>query len=290
MAETIKLFLMDDTPTGSIKCTIDGRIEVVYKIPRTEIENFKNRPDLKSSGVYFLFGISDKTGSSVVYVGQAGNRGTGDGILERLLEHKKNPDKDYWSEAVVFTTANNSFGPTEISFLENKFYTLAKAANRYEVKNGNTPSLGNVTEETESALNKSIHYVRIIMGTLGHNVFEPLVEIPHGETADELPKFYLSRKLKSLGATLKAAGKQTAEGFVVLKGSQISPKEDSTIPAIVKNARSNAKISADNILLEDVLLPSPSGAAMMVIGKSANGLTEWKTKTGVTLKDFETNS
>ena len=66
-----------------------------------------------------MFGVSDTTGKPVVYVGQAGNRKNGEGILNRLLEHKRNPKEDYWTEAVVFTTSNNSFGPTEISYLEN---------------------------------------------------------------------------------------------------------------------------------------------------------------------------
>ena len=41
------------------------------------------------------------------------------------------------------------------------------------------------------------------------------------------------------------------------------------------------------VLQEDVLFSSPSGAAMFVIGKSANGLTSWKNSEGVTLKDME---
>jgi len=35
------------------------------------------------------------------------------------------------------------------------------------------------------------------------------------------------------------------------------------------------------------LLSSPSYAAMFVIGKSANGLTSWKTSDGRSLKDIE---
>ena len=58
------------------------------------------------------------------------HRKNGEGILNRLQEHKRNPEKDYWTEAVVFTTSNNSFGPTEISYLENRFCNLAIAANQ----------------------------------------------------------------------------------------------------------------------------------------------------------------
>ena len=71
--------------------------------------------------MYFLFGTDEDTGDSVVYVGQTGVRKNGEGILYRLQEHKRKAEKDYWTEAVVFTTSNNSFGPTEISRLENAF-------------------------------------------------------------------------------------------------------------------------------------------------------------------------
>ncbi len=38
---------------------------------------------------------------------------------------------------------------------------------------------------------------------------------------------------------------------------------------------------------EDYVFSSPSTAAMVVLGRNANGLTEWKLKNGKTLKEFE---
>lgn len=136
--KSINLFLMDGTAGGRIKCTLANWTGVAYKIPRTEIDMCKERADLKQSGVYFLFGESDQTGDNMVYIGQAGVRKNGEGILYRLQEHKRNPDKDYWTEAVVFTTSNNSFGPTEISYLENRFCKLSIEAKRYDVKKGDS--------------------------------------------------------------------------------------------------------------------------------------------------------
>ena len=52
----------------------------------------------------------------------------------RLQEHKSNLEKDYWNEAIVFTTQNDALGPTEISYLENKFCSMANLAGRYIVK------------------------------------------------------------------------------------------------------------------------------------------------------------
>jgi hypothetical protein len=123
-----------------------------------------------------LFGVDDESGASVVYIGQASVRKNGEGVLFRLQEHKRNAEKDYWTEAVVFTTSNNLFGPTEISWLENRFCTLATEAKRYAVKNGNDPNIGNVTKEKQSELEEFVEYAKIVMGVLGHRVFEPISE------------------------------------------------------------------------------------------------------------------
>ena len=72
--KNINLFLMDGDASGRIKCTLANWTGVAYKIPRTEIEKCKNREDLKWSGVYFLFGVSDDTGESIAYIGQASGR------------------------------------------------------------------------------------------------------------------------------------------------------------------------------------------------------------------------
>jgi hypothetical protein len=292
--KSINLFLMDGTPNGRIKCTIANWTGVAYKIPRTDLDKCKGRNDLSQSGVYFLFGTSDETGENVVYIGQAGVRKNGEGILYRLQEHKRNPDKDYWTEAVVFTTSNNSFGPTEISYLENRFCAMAVDAKRYVVKNGNDPTLGNITEEKESELEEFIDNAKLVMGTLGHKVFEKLTDIiPRGELSDTYNNnellLFLNRKSRKSGITIDAKCKQTTEGFVVLKGSLIETIDSDSIPPGIKDSRRKARIDENGILQEDVLFRSPSYAAAFVVGGHANGLIEWKTKDGRTLKEKEQN-
>ena len=295
--KSINLFLMDGDAGGRIKCTLANWTGVAYKIPRTALDKCKERDDLKQSGVYFLFGISDETGKGVVYIGQAGARKNGEGILNRLQEHKRSPEKDYWTEAIVFTTSNNSFGPTEISYLENRFCNLAieatvdSEANRYEVKNGNDPTSGNITEEKESEMEEFIDYAEVIMGTLGHKLFEPIskpiVKKQDGFTiSEDTVRLHLERTIKNVGR-VEASGTQTTEGFVVLQGSHISLVDDDTIPSVIKERRKKALIDEQGILQEDMLFTSPSYAAMFVIGKSANGLTSWKNTNGQTLKSLE---
>lgn len=95
---------------------------------------------------------------------------------------------------------------------------------------------------------------------------------------------YLGRTIKNVGK-ITATGRQTAEGFVVMKGSQVSPQEHNAVPRKVKIQRASAKI-LDGILQEDKLFPNPSYAASFVIGQSCNGLTSWKTKDGRELKSL----
>lgn len=288
--KNINIFLMDGTANGRIKCTLANWTGVAYRIPRVDLDLCKERNDLKQSGIYFLFGVSDETSEQIIYVGQAGARKNGEGILYRLQEHRKNPDKDYWSEAVVFTTSNNSFGPTEISYLENRFCTMANDAHRYIVKNGNEPTQGNVTEEKESELEEFIEYAKIIMGVLGHKVFEPLVAVtpsdePKKDSTATSTTFFIKNKKRGVDARAI----QTVDGFIILSGSIISEDIAPACPDSAIKARELYKNIIDEkmMLVKNVPFKTPSGAACFALGRSSNGNLEWITAQGVTFGNFE---
>ncbi|MCI8714127.1 MAG: DUF4357 domain-containing protein [Ruminococcus sp.] len=152
--------------------------------------------------------------------------------------------------------------------------------------------------EKESEIEEFIDYAKVIMGTLGHKLFEP-VSKPVLKKQDDMPinaedtiKLRLERTIKNVGK-VEASGYQTPEGFVVLQGSHISKVDDNTIQATIKERRKNAVkdalVDADGVLQGDMLFTSPSYAAMFVIGKRENGLTRWKTEDGRTLKSLEEN-
>ena len=116
----------------------------------------------------------------------------------------------------MFTTSNNSFGPTEISYLENKFCNLAIAANRYTVKNRNDPSPGHITEEKERELKEFVEYAKLVMGTLGHKIFVPLTTTAptaddSNNTDSEDLELFLTRRIQKIDFTVEAAAKQTSE-------------------------------------------------------------------------------
>ncbi len=275
--KTIKLFLMDGEPSGRIKCSLANWTGIAYKVPRTALNKCRDLEILKQSGVYFLFG-TDEADNAVVYIGQAGIRKNGKGLLLRIQE--SHTSIDYWTEAIMFTTTNNSFGPTEISYLENRFCNMAIQAGRCIVKNGNDPNPGNITEETESELEEFIDYAKIVMGALGHKVFEPLAPSPEEE--DNEPVLHMKYGKGN------ASGRRTSDGFVVFRGSVLNPALTKSCPErTIKDRKKYAdKIDKNNTLTADILLSSPSAAAGFVGGASLSGNVQWKDAGENTLKEL----
>lgn len=292
-SKNFNLYLMDGDVTGRIKCTLANWTGLAYKVPRSYLDKCKDRQDLKQSGVYFLFGKNDN-GEDEVYIGQAGIRKNGEGVLFRVAEHLK--DEAYFSDVVMLTTQNNSFGPTEISYLENKFTNMAISTDRFKVRNGNDPNPGNVTEEKESELEDFVEYSKMVLGVLGYKLFVPLVKSTGEENVEEHIEeneeliLYLSRKVKTSNKIIEAKCMRTNEGFVVLKDSMIEKIDSPSIPKTIKDIREKCRGAneiIDGRLTKNYLFNSPSYAASFVIGMTTNGRTDWKTENGLTLKEFE---
>lgn len=288
MATLISLYLIDDEMTGRVKCTIGQRTTTLYKIPRSEldkcttVDNSQISKHLKQAGIYFLLGKDEESGKDAIYIGQATIRKNGEALLYRLMEHKRDSKKDYFTEAIAITTSDDTLGATELNYLENRFTNLAKEANRFIVKNANDPNIGNYSEETESSLNEFIENVKLIMGTLGYRPFTPLIVKPkHNELLEE----YLFYK----GSSFDAKGKQTDEGFVLLKGSKVNLNTVNKVRDYISNTRKSYenKIDSLGILKEDILFGSPSGAACFVSYGSVNGKDAWKDNNGQSLNFLE---
>ena len=287
-SKNINMFLMDGEVTGKIKCTLSNWTGVIYKIPRIQLGDLKSRDEMKQSGIYFLFGRDEDKQKDVTYIGQATTRKNGEGVLLRIQEHTRDTHADYFNDVIILTTQNNSFGPTEISYLENKFTQLAKEAGRYIVKNSNDPNPGNVTEEKESELDEIVENTLMIIGTLGYRVFVPMTKKVSQDLTDNHSTYlYLKRKTKKSNKVIEATCERTTEGFVVLEGSQVEIKDSPYLPASLKEMRQNliaSRVIQDGVLREKQLFSSPSYAAAFLLGMQTNGRTHWKDQDGRTLK------
>ena len=283
--KSIELFLVNGTADSLITAELSNWNGKAIKIPRIELSSCK-RDDITQAGVYFLF-CKEDDGTDSVYIGEAEN------VKERLLQHLRDyqteKEKYYWTTAVVFI--GRDLNKALIRYLENRFVEIARQCRRYVVLTKNTYRNTVMKESQIAVMEEFIDNVKTLIGALGYKVLEPInkpdnVEENVDSDADtEEIKLHLERSVKGVGK-IEADGIRTSEGFVVIAGSHVALEDDETITAGIKEQRRKANI-VDGILQEDVLFSSPSGAAMFVIGKSANGLTSWKNSAGINLKNIE---
>jgi len=292
---TVQLLLIDGTATGRIQAKLDNWTGVAYKIPKILLPESGDRKDLKFCGIYFLLGRDDETDERIAYIGQTSERKSGESLLARVAEHGRSGEKGFFNEVVFFTTGTDDFGPTELCFLENCFWNLAKTAGRYRVVNGNEPSKGNVTEAKEAELERFVENARILMSTFGHNLLEEKVV---KQTTDESTRrasidLFLTRAIKGVGQ-VQAQAEWTDEGIVVKRGSHMATGERAGLSEGIRSRREKAlaagkEIQGENKLMElvtDELFSSPSSAASFVIGMACNGRTAWKTADGRTFEEM----
>jgi hypothetical protein len=277
--KTIKLFLIDGEPNGRMTCELSNWTGKAYKIPRIKVKDCTDRSDLINPGVYLLFG-KNETGKDLVYIGEA------ETVFKRLTQHLT--QKDFWTEAIVFISKDENLNKAHIKYIENRLYEMAKAVNRYQVENNTIPTQSSIAESDRAEMEEFIENIKILINTLGHKVFEEKREIKSPQQQAK-ETFYIKA---ARGAD--AQGELTSDGFVVFKGSKVA---DSMVPSITPNFKRLRdefieggliiKSNGEYELSEDHVFSSPSTAAVIVMGRNANGLTEWKLKDGTTLKEFE---
>jgi hypothetical protein len=277
--KTIKIFLIDGDPNGRMSCELSNWTGKAYKIPRIKIKECTDRDDLVSTGVYLLFG-KDEEGKDQVYIGEA------ESIIKRLNQHLT--QKDFWNETIVFISKDENLNKAHIKYIENRLFEIAKNANRYKIENTVTPTQSSISESDRAEMEEFIEYIKMLVNTLGHKVFEEKREIKQKQKQDI---FFIKA---ARGAD--AQGEPTSDGFVVFKGSKAASTTVNSMQQSFVNLRQSLidkgvlKMNGENYeFSEDYIFSSPSTAAAMVMGRNANGLIEWKLKDGKSLKEFETN-
>lgn len=277
--KTIKIFLIDGEPNGRMSCELSNWSGKAYKIPRIKIKECSDRVDLKSTGVYLLFG-KDDSGKDQVYIGEA------ESILKRLNQQLKS--KDFWNEAIVFISKDENLNKAHIKYLENRLHDIAKFANRYIIDNFIIPTQSLISESDRAEMEEFISNIKLLVNTLGHKVFDEKREF---KSIQRQELFYIKAARGADGQ-----GEPTSDGFVVFKNSKAAATVVNSItPNFIKYRQ---KLIAEGALVDkgeyfefsdDYIFSSPSTAAVMIMGRNANGLTEWKNKEGKTLKEFETS-
>ena len=145
------------------------------------------------------------------------------------------------------------------------------------------PKLPFVSESMEADLKDNFYTVRLLVSTLGY----PVIEIaPKIEDPSDI--FLCGNKDSS------ATGEYTDDGFLVFKGSKAAADEVKSASDWIVTLRNKLKESEvvieSNQQLEfqkDHMFDSPSAAAAVVLGRTANGWIEWKDESGKTLDELK---
>jgi|LJSS01.1.fsa_nt_gb hypothetical protein len=272
---SVRIFMPSGNPEGLRVIEKSNWIGQGLFFPRALFAEARQREEMNRTGVYVLWGPGELGQLPRIYVGE------GDSVVSRLDQHAK--QKDFWTHAVVFTSKDQNLNKAHVKYLEARLVELAKGAKRAELDNGNDPQLPTLSEADKADAEAFLEDVLLCLPILGLSVFDkPRVA---GEK---------SRDLILKGKGIEARGQDTAEGFVVREGSLAVKEETPTIHDYLRDLR--RALVAQGVLVDEgahyrltqnYTFSSPSTAAGVLLGRSANGRTEWKDAQGRTLREIQ---
>ncbi|HLX12756.1 MAG TPA: GIY-YIG nuclease family protein [Bacteroidota bacterium] len=289
LGENISIYLDDGSVTGIRHGQIMGWTGQAIACPRNRIGDLGKWEEAKRPGVYFLFGPDENTGGLAAYIGEAEN------VLIRLQQHLSS--KDFWTEAIFLTSKDETLTSAHAKYLESKFITAALGSRRYQLENGNEPQLPSLPRAERAVMEKFIGYTRILLGTLGHKILEPILG-----TLPQESQLGISKPISPIGnrelflnvAGLSAKGVQTNEGIVVLEGSDASRNIGKGLSDGYQKLRET--LIREGILIDGTqnlyfksnqLFNSPSAAASVIVGTAMNGPRNWKDARGRSINEIE---
>ena len=243
---------------------------------RTNYKEVVNRGEFDKTGVYVLIGTSDDSILPTIYVGE------GDPVKNRLNQHYGK--KDFWDWAVFFVAKDDSLNKAHVQHLEAELLRLAKEAKQSKLDNGQGAVAPTLAEAELALADSFLQDILSIFPLLGLGVFEKTV------TTVRQPTDLLTIDSKGI----KASGYEDAKGFVVVKGSQLVKAETNTIHQYMSTLRKD--LLAQGVVVDqgqhfafaqDQVFTSPSTAAGVILGRTANGRIEWKNSEGTTLKQLQ---
>jgi len=174
--------------------------------------------------------------------------------------------------------------------LEARLIKEALQAGRYELDNGNSQALPNLSRADKDAMEEMIPDIRLILGVLGHPILEP--EVERNATQDQ-NRGGLAQEFSFSGRDFDARGRVTDEGFLILSASTAAREvTDSAFPGY-KQLRES--LMEQRVLVEengrlkftrDYLANSSSQAANIIAGGNRSGPISWK-RGPQTLADIE---
>lgn len=286
--KSIRLFLADGTPGGLLTAEIMNWTGHVVAAPRSDFAALLRRPEATRTGIYILLGDDPNSlDGTIAYIGE------GDDVSKRLYQHARPEDqggKDFWDRAIVLTSKDTNLTKAHARYLESRLITLAQQANRAVLVNGTARSPLPLPEADISDMEYFITQVMIVLPVLGVNVLRATTAPrPDGAHDGPIMTALLSQLSPAFELTLKKSGiaataREIDGEFTVFAGST-ARKDWQGVDDGYKRLREKLEedgtlaLSADGkcrTFTRSQVFASPSAAAAVVAGRSANGRVEWK--------------
>ena len=276
----VETILLDGTVDGITQITCTDFNGVCFKLPRNKVSDCsKIRKYIESPAVYILIGKEND--KFVYYIGEANN------CLQRIKQHVTDSE-DYWNTALLFVGNDNQpLDKAIVKGLEFEMCTLAfkkKEESYFELKNGNCPRKINMAMAQEIRVNKYLSGIIILCGILGLNIYEEDTK----EKLEESKSEVFMMEIKKNG--IKATGYRVNQGFLVIKGSTCAVKMNAnTTECFIKERQRLVEegVIENGKFMKDYTFSSSSAAACQVGGHNVSGPQNWKTESGITLKEIQ---
>ena len=262
--------------------------------PRSHVKEALRRPELERTGVYILWKRDDADPFPQAYIGEAERIGT------RLYDHDRN--KDFWTNAVAFTTKDNSLDKGHIQYLESRLVQLANEAGRCSLENAVLPKLPSLMEARVADAERFLEDILLCLPVIGVRIFEYSAHSRRGEGDQTEPHmmtidFSTARSDRLRG--VKARGYEAGDEFIIVEGSLAVRDEADAFPIRFPHESAYRKqLIEQGVLVEDEAQPnayrftrshacsSPSRAAGVIRGTASNGREDWKDADGRSLNDL----
>ena len=275
---TLKVFLVEGDAKRLRTAELSNWTGKVVSGPRSDIEKVVHREEALSSGVYFLTGADPETNRAAIYIGEA------ESIKDRVKHHLS---KDFWNNITFFISKDENLTKAHIKYLEGRLIDIARQTDRAIVMNVSS-SGAKLPESDREDMEVFLEKMLQILPILGVEAF---VDTAKASLEAVERNEMLTCSIKGLAAT----GYLTPNGMIVVKGSQAVVEDRPSAHRYGTQVKRLSLIedgtlqSTDNALIftKDVEFSSPSAAAAVIHGGSANGLIAWVNKAGVSLKQMQ---
>lgn len=261
-------------PNGLRIVEKSGWTGIVLVCSRAEMINILRRDELLAPGIYLLIGSANDDAPVEIYIGES------DDVRGRLKQHV-GKNLDFWQQVIVATSKDDNLNKAHFRWLEAELIRLAKAAAKTNVFNGNSGSAVKLSEADTADAASYLDELLLLLPVLGVSSFE----VPEETVNTNETEYFIH------GRDADARGHESGAGFVVSSGYARASLVSSTPPWAVKLRERlvernvlGPELNGRMIFTRPYTFESPSAAAAVVLGRSANGLVEWKTELGETLK------